>query len=263
MNDYSMKVLLPSHGILGQQSVNMKIPTFGILHELQSYNQDELLKKFKFVELLTDADFNKITEMDCEYLFLVAAFSLVFNTASYDLQCESCGEKFKKNLVLTEQDIKELHIKKKDLPFHKRVKGIKYTYNLLSAAQVIQAYDWATYEDNTEQAFQDAKVAFIMGKSLNDIQWVRNLPVSVYLAAHLFQKMNYHGLDDVASAKCPKCGKEFKFRFTLTTSVLEFDIDKMMSKFASVSDQLTLSDFMMMSIVDFNAFVNVLNHKNR
>lgn len=256
-----MKVFLPSHGILGQRTVEMKIPTFSIIHEMQSYNDDDVLKKYRLLELLTNADFSKITAMDAEYLFTIAAFSLLFNSANYSLTCSKCEKKFTKTVNLLEQGVLDLKLKSNQLPYTKRVNLKKYSYNILSAAQELEAYEWAQYEENTELAFDDAKVAFIMGKTTNDVDWVRSLPVSIYLAAFLFQRINYHGIDNLISTKCPDCGSDVKFRFKITPKVLDFDIDRMMSKFASVSEYLTFEDFMRMSIVDFNAFVNALNKK--
>ena len=127
----------------------------------------------------------------------------------------------------------------------------------------MQAYEWAQYEDNVDKAFEDAQVAFIMGKNEQSISWVRQLPVSIYLGAFVFQRIHYHGLNQVATVKCPDCGKETKFRFEIDSKILDYDINKMMKSFASVSDSITLHDFMSMSIIDFNSFVNALNDSIR
>ena len=256
-----MKVLLPSHGIFGQKSVKLRIPTFGDLHEMQSYNPDPIMRKYHFVELLSDVDFTKVTAMDVEYLYMLATFSLIFNTARYSCTCAKCGEKLTKNVKLTELDIIEIPISKDKLPYHKRVKGIKYLYNILTAQQVLDAYDWAQYEDNSETAFEDAQVAFIMGKELSDIEWVRKLPISVYLSAFLFQKIHYHGLSCKSSVQCFKCGQVNNFTFSIGTKIIDYDVDRMMSKFASVCDSISFEDFMKMSIVDFNSFVSALNNR--
>ena len=94
-----MKVLLPSHGILGQRAVELKLPTFKVLYELQSYNQDELLRKYKFVELISDADLSHITAMDLDYLYYIGAFSLSFNTIKYRPRCVyGCDVKLEKKI---------------------------------------------------------------------------------------------------------------------------------------------------------------------
>lgn len=259
-----MKVLLPSHGILGQKSVNMRIPTFRDIHEIQSYNTDPLLRRYHFVELITDADFKRVTTMDVEYLFSAAAFSLMYNMVEYKPECPKCKSKVSSYVRLSDLDIKELRLHPSDLPYHKRIKGVKYSYTLLSAQQMLDAYDYGQFAQSGEEssAFEDAQVALIMGKQFSDIDtYVKKLPVSVYLAAFLFQKLNYHGLEYVATARCRECGEQFKFRFKLTEEVLKFDIENMMSKFASVSSYINFNDFMSMSIIDFNAFVKDLNNR--
>jgi len=256
-----MKVFLPSHGIFGQKVVNMKIPTFRHIHEMQSFNQDELLRKYKFVELLTNADFSKVTAMDVDYLFLIGAFSLVFNSAKFIIKCPKCGEKLVKWVKLTDQDPIELKVKYKDLPYHRRIKGVKYTYNILTGKQLLDAYEWAQFEEDSDKAFQDAQVAFIMGYSLKEVEKVRRLPISVYAAALLFQRVNYHGLDMRTSVECFKCHHVKKFNFSITTKILEYDVELMMHKFASVSDVLSFEGFMSMSVLDFNSFVTSLNNR--
>lgn len=268
-----MKVLLPSHGILGQKSVNMRIPTFADIHEMQSYNPDGFLRKYHFVEVVTDADFNKVTAMDVDYLFTIGVFSLMYNAIKYEPKCPKCGSKVTTFVKLPEQEVTELHLTKKDIPYHKRIKFKEYKFTLISARQMMDAYDYGQFAPAGEEthAFEDAQVAFIMGKTLDDIEdYVKKLPVSIYLAAFLFQKLNYHGLDFVANARCKNivgedqhmCGHEFKFKFKISEEkVFDFDIDKMMDSFASVSEKLSFSDFMSMSIIDFNAFVTALNRQ--
>ena len=74
-----MKVVLPSQGVLGTKTVEMRAPTFGDLREMNNSNQTEGLLKVDFVKKLIDphVDLSKITKMDLDYLFLIAAF---FNT---------------------------------------------------------------------------------------------------------------------------------------------------------------------------------------
>lgn len=253
-----MKVLLPSRGLFGQYKVEMRIPTMGDLYDIQSYNKDDLLKKYHFLTMISNVELSKVTAYDAEYLYMLAAFSLLFNEATYTHKCPKCGNTVKKVVRLSELDIVQLKAKPKDFPLSKRVSGNKYMFNLLSAAQMLEAYEQAQYEDNSEQAFEDLKVTFIMGKP-HDIKYVRSLPISVYLSALMFQRINYHGLDNLVEAKCPKCGRKIKFRFALNSSVLDTGNNAIVRRFASVSGLLSFEDFLKMSLIDFSVFVSERN----
>lgn len=252
-----MKVFLPSHGLFGQKVIKLRIPTFGDLREIQNFNNDELLKKYEFVQMLSNVDLNKVTAMDIDYLFQVISFSLMFNLAKFKVTCDSCKEEFETKVNIVDQDIKELQ--KIKLPFHKRINGTKYTYTILKASQMLEAYQWAIYKDNVEEAFEDAQALLIMGKTLNDMSYIKKLPIPVYLGAFLFQRINYHGLDFVAEAVCPKCGNKFKYNFSLSTKTLEFSVHDMMARFYSMSRCVSFSDFLKLSIVDYNALVENIN----
>ena len=103
----------------------------------------------------------------------------------------------------------------------------------------------------------------IMGREVSDREYVQSLPISVYAGAILFQRLNYHGLECESTVKCSKCGRLSKFKFQISTALLQYDIDKIMARYVSVSDTVSLEDFMTLSIVDYNAMVGALNNQLR
>lgn len=251
-----MLIYLPSHGFFGQSSCSLRIPSFGDLHQINSYNKDELLRKYHFVKMLSDIDFHKVTNYDIDYLFMVLGLSLMYNVIEYSLPCESCGQTLKTSINLSGRSVLDLKLRPSQLPFHKRINGKKYSYNLLSAFDYLQCYQEAQYKDDIDFSFESLLVSHIMSLPLDKVQ---ALPVSLYSGALLFQKLNYHGIDTLESLECPQCHHITSFHFTLDSSILSFDSDAMFLRYVSVSDRLSLSDFMSMSIVDFNSFIDSLN----
>lgn len=254
-----MKVYLPSKGIFGCSVIEMRIPSFADLHYMQSYNQEELLQRYKFVELLCPSlDLRKVTFQDIDYLFLISSFSLLYNQAKYTLICPRCGKEFSSSVNLVEQGVKVLSLSKGDLPYVCRLGKDIYSFRLLSAYDYMRAYDEAQYSEDSVRAFSDIRASMILGKSLEEVLL---LPTSIYLSALLFERLHYHGLDMLSKGECVHCGEVVPFRFGLSSEVLRFDVDKLMSRFVNVSDYITLNDFMRMSVIDFNSFVKYLNKR--
>lgn len=257
-----MKLFLPSEGICGQKSVSLKRPTFGIIHEIQQYNDDEFLRKVKFVELVSDANLEKITWWDLCYIFDVAAFAALLNRASFKVTCIECGNSFTHNLSLGECDIKQLTVVKSDLPRRIFKAGKLHSFHLLSAKDVVESYEYAQYRDNEDNAFYLAKLNRAMGKKVNS-SYSRDLPLSVATAAEEFQRILYHGFVRTVTCKCPHCGTEFVSSWQMSTKVLEFKNEALLDRFVSVSDILTFKDFMNISLSDFDTLVGILNKKAR
>lgn len=253
-----MKLLLPSEGLYGQRHVDLKSPTFGILHNIQNHNSDDFYKKVEYVKEVSNAEFNKITVYDMDYIFDVATFASLFNSAKFDVECPACGKKYNVIVSLGDCDIKQLHLTRIDNPKVYRIKLNKYSFRILSAQDVIDAYDYAQYRDNEEQAFHLAKVNLIMNQPL-DSPYSKELPLSLAAAATAFQEINYHGLVKTIKTCCPYCKEEQTISWELSPKSLEFKDEEIMSRFCSISDMVSFRDFMNMSLSEFSAIVSVLN----
>lgn len=255
-----MRVLLPSKGILGQNSVRLKIPNFGLLHDLQTYNKDEFYRKYFIVQNCTNVKLNKVTGNDVDYLYTLILFLSCYNKIAYTVTCD-CGHTESVDVRIADYDIKQLNLSKPY--YYKVIKGFKYKFSLLSAQQEFDIYDWSQYSDNEELAFEESKVCAILGHDFKDVEYARKLKNYVYVAALLWPKINYHGIENVAKTTCPSCGKEISFRFEVNSSILDYNLDKLLDRFIGVSSYVSLDDFLKLSIHDYNHLVENINKRNR
>lgn len=254
-----MKLLLPSEGLYGQKSVRLKQPTFGILHNIQNFNDDDFYKRVEYVKEISNAKLSEITAFDMDYIFDVATFASLFNAARFDVVCPKCAKKYSAVIQLGDCDIKQLALTRLDNPKFVRIKFHKYQFKILSAQDLVDAYDYAQYRDNEQQAFSLAKINLIMGKSV-DSNYAKNLPLSLAAAAIAYQNMNYHGLVKKTRISCPYCNSEQTMSWTLSSKSLEFKDDQVMSRFVSLSDMISFRDFMNLSLSDFSSIVTILNN---
>lgn len=255
-----MKIALPSLGILGCKSVDIRQPKFEDLRSVQSLNQEEPLLKLQFTQRLLDSkvDLNKITKMDMDYLFVVAAFVIQFNTVKYKFTC-SCGEVVEKKFNLAEQDI--IDLPKFKHPYKRLINGTEYQFHLLSAQQAIDACEYALNQEDFDSAYEDACAAFILGKTLGDIEWVKSLDASVFLAAFLFQKANFHGVRLSSLNTCPKCHKTTKVNINASSKMVRMELNEFMDQYTQISDMVSFEGFLDFTVPEFKAYVEALNAK--
>ena len=164
------------------------------------------------------------------------------------------------SVYLSNCDIKQLELKKKDLPISFRILTKKVQYRLLSAKDVIDAYDSAQAADDEDQAFILYKINRIMCHSLED-SYSKELSLSQALSAEAFNTMNYHGIVKVGKVKCPHCGKVTSFRWKIETKSIELSIDRLMSMYASMYSFLDLKSFYNLTLTEYNSLVNSINKK--
>lgn len=257
-----MKVILPSNGILGLKHVDLRQPKYSDFRKVQSLNQEELLLKAEFVKLLIpeSTDLSKMTYYDLDYLYTIAVFSSQFNSITYrhKFACE-CNEVPTFEFKLDAQEVVDLP--KMKLPHVKNISGTDYNFNILSAQQHIDACTYALQQEDFNNAYQDACAAFILGKTLDDIEYIHNLDTVIYLACFLFQRVCFHGLFLEQTVKCPKCGKEETVAIQLDTSFIKFDLNVYMAQYANVSSVVDFDTFLDFTIPEFKAFIESLNNK--
>lgn len=254
-----MIVKLPSNGILGTKTVDLRQPTFDDIRKSNSFNTEDFLFKSDFVKLLipTDTNLSKITYWDLEYLFLIAAFAVQFNEVTFKSTC-SCGKQIESNYNLLSQEV--VDIKPYKLPHVLKLNNKEVRFNILSAQDGIDAAVYAIGNDNYEQAFQDAIVNKVYGY-LADAQYSHDLSVAEYLAAFLFHKANFHGVRTVKTVQCPSCQKEFEVEIGVDSSFIHIDLDKIMSMYANVHDVLTFDAFVKLTIPEYKAYIDALNSR--
>ena len=255
-----MKVTLPSQGILGTKTVEMRAPTFGDLREMNNTNQIDGIVKLQFVKRLVDphVDWSKVTKMDLDYLFLIAAFSLQFNRVTYKVRCPKCGNIYSKEFRLDDKEITT--VSKKGYPYKTKINGMDLEYSVLSVAQEEQALEYALQSEDFESAYEDACAAFILGKSIEQIDEVRKIDASIYFSTFLYQQCMFHGVILEESLNC-SCSHKSKVRLNADASLVQVSIQDLMRQFAEVSDHMSFEGFLSFTIPEFSAYIESLNTK--
>lgn len=257
-----MKVVLPSSGVLGTKNVELRQPKYSDFRKVNSLNQEENFLKTEFVKLLLpeDTDYSKITYQDMLYLYTIAVFSCNYNKITYQhkFSCE-CGLTPQFECLLSDKEVEDLG--KIKLPHTKEVAGVEYSFSILSAEQHTLACEYALQQDNFEDAYNDACVAFILGKSIKDVPEIQQLDAMIYLAAFLFQRVCFHGIKLKEKIKCPKCGKEEHVNLVLDSSFVKFDLNVFMALYSNVSSLVNFDTFLDFTIPEFKAFVDSFNGK--
>ena len=256
-----MKVLLPSKGVLGTKFVNLKPVTFADIRNVQFLNQEEELLKAQFTtSLINDVDLNKITKMDLDYLFTILAMQTQLNSVGFNYTC-SCGESHNSTIIFGGQDLIEIPSKTK-FPHVVNVRGTKMSYNILSAQQHIEACEYALQQDDFKSAYEDACVTFIFGKTINEIEWTKQLDISTFMSALLFQNVMFHGVKLTKTERCPKCGKLNEVTINPTTEMIKIDTNVLIGQYINVSSLLDFDNFLKITIPEFTTFREAIDAQN-
>lgn len=256
-----MRVVLPSNGVLGTKVVEMRPVRFDDLRAIYEMNQQEDVMRATFVKrLLLDIDYNKITKMDFDYLYYIAAFSVVFNTVSFSVECPNDGTKIKSEFALDSLDV--VSFPKVKLPLKETLDGVNYSYHILSAQQHFDALDYSLSQEDESTAYEKAVASFILGKTPADIPtFIDTLSVGVYVSAFLFQQACFHGVKLDTTVKCSKCGQLIPVTLTIPMSMIRVDLDFIMKSYSSVSDQVSFEAFLKFTIPEYKALITALNEK--
>lgn len=255
-----MQIILPSLGVFGKRSVNMRPATFDDLRAVHTMNEDcEPLVKIQFVQrLCSDLDLSKISKYDLDYLYAVAALSISFNAVSYTVTCPDCGELLSKEFLFSEKEIKTLP-KKVKFPQVRKIGGVDYAFHLLSGQNEMDAIEYAMSEDDFDVAYQDAIACFTFGKGLESVDEVRGYPASIFLAAFIFQQCCFHGLDNAEEVECNNCHKSILTRVALPSSLIQVDLSTITAQYTKVSDQMSFDSFLSFTIPEFETLLGTLN----
>lgn len=255
-----MKVMLPSHGALGQRCIRLSTPTLRDMLDMSMFNKNAYLRIGEIVERLTDADLKKITWFDACYIYDLASFTIVEGTLKYRVTCSKCKETYDVSVPLNKLDIEELDEKRK-FPHTIRVNGEKYQLHLLSARDVLDAVEYSLYADDEEMSFNKSKVALLFGHDHKDHDFVDSLTVSEASTAIAFERYYYHGFVRVSESVCPKCGEETPFTFDSSVNIFNLPLEKVMDMYANVSSFISMEDMMRLSTREFNAMCDAINKK--
>ena len=104
-----MKVYLPSHGVLGIDSIDIRQPKINDLREISNLSPTPELKKTEFVKMLATSPelVDSISIFDRDYLFAIAVSALHLGSLAFKVEC-ACS-----NII---SDALELHDHPCNLP---------------------------------------------------------------------------------------------------------------------------------------------------
>ena len=256
-----MKVILPSNGLLGTKWVDLREPTYGDLRKTITATNDEYLFKYEFISGLCEFDAKTITMDDIQYLYDVAASAITFNTLDFRAKCNNCGTMIDGKFSFAEDEVPVHTLHKDSKKCKKKIGDVEYVFHILSAQDGIDIHTYALDDSENEKMIEEATVCKVLGFSINDenIEKIRNLPVSIYVACFLYIKANRHGMEICKKLKCPKCGNDSYLRITLDSSWVKADLPSFIAQYAKIRDCLDFKSFLDFTIPELKNFVGYLN----
>ena len=260
-----MKVILPSNGLLGTKWVDLREPTFGDLRKTMSATNDEYLFKYEFIKGLCEFDPKTITMDDVQYLYEIAASAITFNTLKFKVTCGECGNEIDEEFSFANDDVPVVTLHKDSRKCKKKVGDEIYIFHILSASDGVDIHTYALDDDESEKMIEEATACKVLGYDINDenIEKVRNIPISIYVACFLFVKANKHGMVIQKKMVCPKCGNKTNMKIELDSSWVKIDLPTFIAQYAQVRDCLDFKSFLDFTIPEFKNFVEYLNAETK
>lgn len=256
-----MKVVLPSNGYLGTSYVDMREPNIGDLRSTISATNEDYLFKLEFVSRLAEFDKEKVSMNDVQYLFDIAAAAVSFNKLKYTVECSECGDRITDEFVMGRDDIEITTLSRLHKRTKKKIGGEEYVFRILSALDGEKIHAYALDDDENQKMIENATVCRVLGREITDenIEWVQQIPVSVYISAFLFIKANWHGMTMHKTSKCPKCGKKSQVQVTLDSTWVKVDVPTIVAQYAQIRDALDFKSFLEFTMPEYRNFVDYLN----
>lgn len=255
-----MRVILPSNGLLGTKSVDLREPKFYDLRKTMNTADDEYLFKYDFVKNLCEFDPKTITMDDIEHLFGLAATSVLFNTIKFSTKCD-CGTIASGEFSFAEDEIKVRTLHKDSRKCKKTIDGTEYVFHILSAQDGVDIHTYGLDDDEGEKKIEEATVCKVLGYDITDenIEKIRELPISIYVACFLFIKANKHGMEIFKLIECPKCKKKLNVKIEINSSLVKIDLPHFIEKYASVYEVLDFKSFLEFTVPELKNFVDYIN----
>lgn len=258
-----MKVYLPSNGMMGISHIDLSQPKINDLRNVPNLSGFSTIRKTEFVKMLADPDeVDKITPFDRDYLFLIAAASISMNNINFEVTCK------KGHLVSGAFNIGEIEPVRlragESRTFAKRIFGNDYLFTKLSVKDEIEIEDRAIDlpDDQYDEAVEDGTVAVTLFGKLTDenIKKARNLDLSIYYSALLYQQSLPHGAVMVKEIQC-HCGQKIIANLPITGDILNVNVAGLISNYVSVHKFTDMQSFFDLTLVEYNTFVQALNAK--
>lgn len=258
-----MKIYLPSNGLLGLTSVDMRTPRISDIRTLTNLSDNEILFKTEFLYQLVDKEvLDRVTPSDRDYLFFIAASAFSLNVFNYSVTCK-CGKHIHAQLYSGQVDPIRLRHNEKSV-VEKSVAGEVYKFHRLNVGEESKCIFFAmdAPDDQYDDIYTDAVVAMTLYKDVNPelIERVQHIDIAIYYFAYFYQQFLPHGVDIRTEVVC-ECGEKITVLHPIKSSLINTDIKTMMNCFVSLGDRLTLEDFYNMTLPEYNLYVQSLNQK--
>jgi len=259
-----MKIVLPSNGYLGTSWVDIREPNFGDLRStINATNQDDYLFKLEFVSRLANFDKEKVSMDDIQYMYDIAVLAVQLSTLKYVVVCPDCETRISGEYVFGKDESHLVTLSRAHKRCKKTLDGVEYQFNILSAADGEKIHTYALDDDENQKMLEDATVCRVLGKTINEenIAWVNQIPVSIYISAFLYIKANWHGMIMLAKKECPKCKKQTTTRIVLDTSWVKLDVPTLIASFAEIRDAVDFKSFLEFTVSEFNNLKDYVNNE--
>jgi len=259
-----MRVYLPSNGMMGLNSIELRAPKIDDLREIPNLSQSSIIRKTQFVELLAPKnDVDRITPYDRDYLFALAVAAISMNQLGFNVQCKNghVVESF-----MTAENMIPVRLPNGVKPIlEKKIGQTTYKFTKVNVAQEtqIEEYAMALDDDKYNSGFEDGMAACTLCGHVSEdtINYVRNLDLAVYFAAIAFNYIDSHGLTMVRRVKCSACGDEMNVNLPITGEMLNVNVAQLISNFVSVSEIVDMKSFYDLTLPEWNALIASINQK--
>lgn len=251
-----MRVQLPSFGLLGQRVCHLDLPRMCDLVALAEHDKEEVSYKSEVIKRISDVDFNKVTWCDIEFLYALTVASLSNGVLDLEVKCHKCGSV--NTLTLCFGDLHITDLRGKSSSTSLSVNGKEYNFKLPSAQQILDCYDIAQYEGNTNVTFEHCKVSCIMFGCPEEWESTLNLTIGEYTSALLFDKQLYHGFIYEGNLNCTSCGSATSFRFKMPEYLSNIDMNTVLEVMCRINNSsITLQDALSLTLANFNRMIEI------
>lgn len=249
--------------MMGLTSVEMRDPKIGDLRGIPNMSSSSIIRKTEFVKLLVGDQALQITPQDRDYLFVIAVSAISMNTLPLKVQC-SCGNICFDSIKVDEVEPLRL---RRGIPneYKTKVFGSDYQFRRLNVDDELKIEERAVDlpDEDYDNEFLDGVVAQTLGYGLETegIERVRDLDLSIYMGAVLFQSCNPHGVTLMKKVTCPQCGAQINTHLPIKGDLLNVDVAQVISRYVSLNPRISMESFFDLTLPEYNTLVKSLNEK--
>lgn len=249
--------------MMGLTSVEMRDPKIGDLRSIPNMASSSIIRKTEFVKMLVGEQVYQITPQDRDYLFVIAVSAVSMNSVPLKVQC-SCGNDCYDAISVGEVEPLRL---KRGVPSEYKVElfGSEYSFRKLNVGDELKIEERAIDlpDEDYDREFQDGVVAATLGYGIekDGIDKVRNLDLSIYMGAILFQACNPHGVTLVKKVVCPQCGATINTHLPIKGDLLNVDVAQVISRYVAINPKISIESFFDLTLPEYNTLVKSLNEK--